>query len=230
MKSLVMLKKLHLEGGIVHGDIHGSNIAFKVPKDSPNILKDDLVLIDFGFARTLRPDDFIAFKTGALQIQYLSPWQMMDPTPPVGPRDDVYRLIEFVAHQLSQDGEELAIGFDTVYREALIPGPDDYAAYMARKNAGEILEDDDEESRSPFEIRMETYFDSKMNRNLFIPDERLGGQGCCTEIVDSTKRGQVQAILEAVVTSIRSCHEVDSVPDYEGILGLLQRARDAVLQ
>ena len=60
-KSVDLIRRLHSRG-IIHGDIHGGNILFKGSKltyTEYNVVRDDLVLVDFGFSR------FFPFEIGS---------------------------------------------------------------------------------------------------------------------------------------------------------------------
>ena len=104
IKVIQMLKELH-SMGIVHGDVHGSNVLFRTPMDAPQQVKGtdtDLVFIDFEFAFYF-PD-----KIGTpekeprrprLSARLLSPWHLAGSR--VGRRDDVYRALESMSNGLS---------------------------------------------------------------------------------------------------------------------------------
>ena len=101
---VTLLEKLHLHG-IVHGDIHMGNIAFRDPQAPWNVNNPDLVLIDFGRARFYPLDDELlaAAKAGAHDTKtLLSPWELEGHRK--APRDDVFRL--FVIFAFAVQGEQ----------------------------------------------------------------------------------------------------------------------------
>ena len=104
-KTFYMIQRLHLHG-IVHGDIHGSNIAFTdidVDFDTVDISQSSFVMIDFGLA-VFYPDDYgsssISPPGNELSNWLLSPWQLLNFRK--GRRDDIIRTVDFVASALSK--------------------------------------------------------------------------------------------------------------------------------
>jgi len=95
IKSIELLERLHAEG-VVHGDIHMSNIAFA------EIERERLVLLDFQMALTfdqLVESNKVKLPHSLLALHLLSPWQLEGEQP--GPRDDVFRLLLNAANRLS---------------------------------------------------------------------------------------------------------------------------------
>jgi hypothetical protein len=114
IKSLDLIRRLH-EHGIIHGDIHGGNIAFKNPlvRMTDSLRDLDLVLIDFGHA-VFFPDQIGTPEKVppdlSLTHWYLSPWQLRNFRK--GRRDDVIRVIDQMADWLSNGG--VRSGFDAL--------------------------------------------------------------------------------------------------------------------
>jgi len=100
-----VLWRLH-DLGVVHGDIHAGNIAFKFKKSSRSPadydpFEDELVLIDFGYHRLITRD----YGTGederldsSLNEKLLSPWHLRFKR--IGRRDDLFRLMETLSDLL----------------------------------------------------------------------------------------------------------------------------------
>ena len=94
-----LIKKLHTEANIVHGDIHSPNIMVSFNEESRNIT---LQLIDFGRAFR-RPDTFVMDaptfgRTGPLNgliHPLLTSWQMR--SYPWAARDDILRAVQTIA-------------------------------------------------------------------------------------------------------------------------------------
>ena len=99
-----MLKSLH-RMGIVHGDIHGGNILFRAPMDTPEQVLSadtDMVFVDFEYAVFFPPEIGNPVRNpfpNSLNPTWLSPWQLLHHR--IGRRDDIYRLIEWLADILS---------------------------------------------------------------------------------------------------------------------------------
>ena len=134
-KTLNLLERLH-QHGIIHGDIHGGNIALKDPhfrlsmKNNVDFSKLDLVLIDFGKA-VFFPDQIGTPEKDeepdhALNDWFLSAWQLENYRKSF--RDDVIRVMDQMANWLS--GGALKSGFFALTNQ------DDRAAQ--RDNAAEI--------------------------------------------------------------------------------------------
>ena len=102
IKSIELLERLHAEG-VVHGDIHMSNIAFaNAIGISADIEKERLVLLDFQMALTfdqIVESNQVKLPPALLALHLLSPWQLEGEQP--GPRDDVFRLLLNAANRLS---------------------------------------------------------------------------------------------------------------------------------
>jgi hypothetical protein len=109
-KALMILSILH-SGGLVHGDIHLGNIAFRHPIDDLTKLEHvdslDLVLIDFEhsfvFANSFNYPKFKGEPVHVLRglnALPLSVWQLQGQR--VGPRDDVFRLLFSIANVVSR--------------------------------------------------------------------------------------------------------------------------------
>ena len=84
------LERMH-QGGLVHGDVHGGNIAYRCDDLHSDCNK--VVLIDFGEASQVgrgsrTPSNFNPY--------VLSPWQLLGR--PRTHRDDVYRLVQVLAN------------------------------------------------------------------------------------------------------------------------------------
>ena len=104
-RSMELLRTLHM-AGLVHGDIHVGNIAFRDSEAEWDRRNPDLVLIDFGKARfyPFDDDELLAAKAQPSdRIHHLSPWEIAGHRK--APRDDVYRLVEVFAKILQ--GETL---------------------------------------------------------------------------------------------------------------------------
>lgn len=177
-KTLNLLERLH-QHGIVHGDIHGGNIALKDPhfRLSPNNVdfsKLDLVLIDFGKAvffpdqvgtpeRHEQPDHY-------LNDWYLSAWQLENYRESF--RDDVIRVMDQMADWLS-DGD-LKHGFHQ------LTNPDD-------------------ESNDDRAAQRETAAEIKRRLPFFKPCALLGSQALGGRFLLSLeKRAKIQNHLESI--------------------------------
>ena len=132
-KGMELLERLHLRG-IVHGDIHGSNLAFKT-SNFVNVADAELILIDF------EKSIYIGDRIGTdqfgnppvnLNARLLSPWHLQNQR--LGPRDDVYRLLEMTANMLSRwkyfSGMKRLIDERIDYEQA-ITGPATDAIYRS---------------------------------------------------------------------------------------------------
>jgi serine/threonine protein kinase len=102
-KALGLVEKLH-EMGIIHGDIHFGNIAFRNALDkNDDVENEQLVLIDFEKAvliKDIKDFDFTYSSPRHLNKKLLSPWQLQGYPP--APRDDVYRLLFQTASWLTR--------------------------------------------------------------------------------------------------------------------------------
>jgi len=103
-KAAGLLERLHAEG-IVHGDFHFGNTAFKNRVVSEtNLENEDLVLIDFQYSQIVNESEKKTKKSGLpprhLSLPILSVWQLEEEA--VRPRDDMYRLLMHTAFYMSR--------------------------------------------------------------------------------------------------------------------------------
>lgn len=98
-KSLALLQRLH-ERGVIHGDVHGGNIAFRsieaVPEELESCENEEFVLIDLGLAALVCGDQKRRATPAFAAFHLLSPWQLRG-AGLRGFRDDVFRLFELLA-------------------------------------------------------------------------------------------------------------------------------------
>ena len=104
-KAIKLVEQAHA-AGIIHGDIHPGNIAFKNPDLSFDEIvpgESEMVLIDFGMAKSLfDPNSRSSFSSlQNLNLLLLSPWQLTRDEP-AAPRDDVIRIIDSLARHLNR--------------------------------------------------------------------------------------------------------------------------------
>jgi hypothetical protein len=107
IKAIELIETLH-NAGIVHGDIHPGNVAFRyVGKEATKT--PNLVLLDFGLSRFFPSEygkDFHGFhpsiSTDHLDQTLLSPWQFYQLSR-TGRRDDIYRAVELVLSIMTED-------------------------------------------------------------------------------------------------------------------------------
>ena len=92
-EALKLLEVAH-SGGIVHGDFHGRNIAFRGPG------KRALVLIDLGMAALVCSESVRSETPERISVGIRTPWQLEEQGVK-GFRDDVFRVLETMANWLS---------------------------------------------------------------------------------------------------------------------------------
>lgn len=92
LKTMQAVEKLHVVGGVVHGDIHYGNIVLEGTEG--------VGLIDFGRAFSVNtigaPPDKI--RAGEWNHEMFSPWEIKGFRP--GPRDDVFRVVLMLSFML----------------------------------------------------------------------------------------------------------------------------------
>jgi serine/threonine protein kinase len=186
-KTFYMVQRLHLYG-IVHGDIHGSNIAFTdvdVDFDTVDITHSSFVMIDFGLA-VYFPDDYgsstISPPGNELRDWLLSPWQLLNYRK--GRRDDIIRTVDLVATFLTRG--RLHKGF-----KALVG---DGSVTERRSTAAEI----------------------KFLLPVFKPSSLLKSEALLhLKSISLDKRRQIQTTLELIRSSVLMQHpHPDSGIDY----------------
>lgn len=197
LKSIALLEAAHARG-VLHGDVHGRNVVFKAAKvfEEIDLDTDDLVLIDFGmasfFVDDLGTSQFEAVCMGVTPI-LMTPWQHAGLR--YGRRDDIYRLLDFIAMALSDGKVDAAMNsmFDDAMQKLQAAGmiPDNRAVEMHVCNI----------YRSSF--------------SFFTPNE-LFTTGCCAAMgLEPEAVRAVQGRLEAVMEHTKSMEHVDEEPDYE---------------
>ena len=200
LKTLRLIESLHSHG-VVHGDIHGGNIVFRdgKPMQEYDMETDELMLIDFGMA-SFFPDQHLqsdhAPTDTTLNVLMLTPWQLLDKR--YGRRDDLYKILDYVAHVLS--GDRLGDAFEDLHRR-IDPRP--WAPF----------------SRSTFRKACQRY---RSKYSLFTPN-RYYELGCCVVMeIGAQKRRSVQTTLETVVMHVKAIPHPDDEPDYAFISGALR--------
>jgi serine/threonine protein kinase len=124
-KIIRLLEPLHALG-IVHGDVHSGNIAFRRRVDDfteIDVDNDELVLLDFefasfypeGFGKKVESHDLTQERNLRLRPELLSPWQNLNFRP--GPRDDVYRVMLMSANWISR--QRFAKGYRSLLKTNL---------------------------------------------------------------------------------------------------------------
>ena len=129
-KAIELVQQAHA-AGILHGDIHPGNIAFKNPDLSFEEIvpgESEMVLIDFGMANSLFDPSTMSSVSSlqTLNLLLLSPWQLSRDEP-AAPRDDVIRIIDSVARHLNP---QLSSEMDKLLKE----GRADLVAHKNRMN------------------------------------------------------------------------------------------------
>ena len=99
IEIIKLLRKLHEEVGIVHGDIHAGNVCFR-----SNANDTDLVLIDYGrafFIADHEADESVR-PSGSWNHALFTPWELDGFFP--GRRDDVFRAMLVIATLINGAG------------------------------------------------------------------------------------------------------------------------------
>ena len=190
------LAQLHSKG-IVHNDIHASNILLRShQQDFVSVEWDDLVFIDLAYAdffpANVRADKKLEPPRSDMRRYVLSPWQLEGHRP--GPRDDVYRAIQMVAHLLSR-GE--------LFR--------DYNALLLHEL--EIRGGPSKGSIEYSRIEDKTALLFKRNVNLFAP--ALSRSHYWFKTQDSLRK--ISKGFRQILTTARECMEPDCIPKYSSI-------------
>jgi serine/threonine protein kinase len=122
-KTLFLIERLH-SLGIMHGDVHLGNIAFKKIVENMNEInldEDELVLIDFGMALYFapnigKPSDYNPRSIRGLSPYLLSHWRLSKQRE--GPREDTHKLTQTVGNALSR--ATYKNGYDRLAKNLLI--------------------------------------------------------------------------------------------------------------
>lgn len=190
------LAQLHSKG-IVHNDIHASNILLRSDQqDFVNVEWDDLVFIDFAYAdffpAYLGADKKLERPRSDLRRYVLSPWQLGGHRP--GPRDDLYRAIQMVAHLLSHG--ELFRDYNALLLHEL--------EIRGGPSKGSI-------EYSRIEDKATLWF--KRNVNLFAP--ALSRSLYWSKTPDIF--GKISKGFRHILTAARECMTPDCIPKYSSI-------------
>ena len=197
LKTLTLIESLHSHG-VVHGDIHGGNIVFRVQKkmDKYNLDTDELILIDFGmssfFPDALMSPEDVLFDNSA-NPRMMTPWQLVGKR--YGRRDDVFKLLGLVAFVLSNGKVDAAVA-------ELLTGSNPMPT--ATHSSASIKK---------------AWQEYKSRYSLFIPNEYFRS-GCCvaTGLVDQSLR-KLHISLEMLVEHVRAINHPDDEPNYAFISG-----------
>ena len=212
-KTIALLDRLH-SLGIMHGDIHAGNIMFKVPKSDPeeyNLVHDELVLVDLGFARFF-PEEIGAPESAEMRSWanplLASVWTLQGMR--TGRRDDLYRVLDMMSSILSD--EAIDSGIDAVLTR-----------YIARTfpDGTMTLAEEDESKRRVIQHCKETY-------PSFLPSPELRS-ACCRNMGLLVKmRAPTQRRLEAVMDEVKKLSHPDAIPDYSSLIKMLRKIAKSV--
>ena len=99
-KTLGLLEPLHA-AGFIHGDIHDKNVALEdrnAGLEDDSVVDKKLILIDLGLGAIVCGDSAALRSPDSVSYTLASPWQL---TGLRGYRDDVFRVLEMMARQMS---------------------------------------------------------------------------------------------------------------------------------
>lgn len=217
IKVVRLLKRLHTLG-IVHGDIHSGNIAFReIADDMASIDLDnaELVLIDFAFAKFFpgnrESPPWTHVRHPGLRPSLLSPWQLQHL--PAAPKDDIFRLLEMMARALSHGN--LNAGFDRLIED--------------RFNA-----DGRPAKGSPLYLQLEDteLIYSKLNDVFFGESDRLQSSCFRDMAITPDTVDMVQRKLDSIMEGFRkyAIHEHQKEEfEYDALVSDLEQALDFVI-
>ena len=199
LKTLALIESLHSRG-VIHGDIHGRNIVFREvkPMREYNLETDELILIDFGMAsffpdQLMSPEDVTCdFDANPLMM---TPWQLLNKR--YGRRDDLYKMLDFVASFLS-DGE-----LDAAIEEHLVRSNPILAAPYTRAAIKKAC------------LRYRSRYSLFMSNEFFK-------SGCCVAMgLNGRRLREVQIGMETLVDRVTAIARPDDEPDYAFLSGAL---------
>ena len=104
LESVNLMEKLH-RTGIVHGDIHAGNVAFR------NDESWDLVFVDFRQSASMYEDANLRKTLADANLVFLSKWELEGEL--YGYRDDAFRLFEMICEMLSFGRLRALMKYDT---------------------------------------------------------------------------------------------------------------------
>ena len=198
-KALVLLERIHVLG-VMHGDIHFGNIAFKRPVTSleeiVNLESEELVLIDFEqsfFYPALFGAPLKARRSNqGLTPFLLSVWRLAGERE--GPRDDVYRLTFQLANVSSRLGYRAGV-------DRLV------TALLVKRNI-------EKDSDNGIAITGHINWRVKSSEPLFKKSAVLNSSIRLTSV---PRIREIVENLEEIHEHIKSCHSPDTTVDYASI-------------
>ena len=210
LKVLDLIETIH-GMGIVHGDIHGLNIAFKQPIRSfvdINIDAAELVLLDFGdslfYPNNLNKPAKSFVKVPVGRIALLSMYQLEGYR--TGPRDDIFNLVTMLANLCSRGRHALGEGRLVISNlEARGSPPVGSSAYQ--KTESEVL----------------LYVKSDLP--MFEYSLALASVASIGENISSARQDFIRNELEELASHVRSYISPDETPEYEYIRDKLDSIR-----
>jgi len=191
--------------GFIHGDFHAGNGAFRVKKSSGvySALRDEMVLIDFGFAEFIPQAFGVGRKSPMrpnLNEAFLSPWHLGGYR--IGRRDDLYRVMETTAKLLAfmsrkpsgRKGLDLNNMFESVWEEGITEAGANRKLRKVKKN----------------------FFDYHVASD--------GGFYCCRKRPSFTFPSEPVKYLKKAMDMILGMNHPDQRPEYEKIIRELNMA------
>ena len=208
LKSVIVKLRAMHELGIVHGDVHASNVLFGRKVGNFALISradwDKLVFIDFELSV------FFPARIGTetdqeyqgLNESLFSPWQLRGER--LGPRDDLFRAFDMVAQLLS--------------RGSVLSG----VKRILQANLQRIPE------REYPAMRRTVYRWFRESEPMFLPSVPLASEFGRDMGVSSDRLRNALMHLESAVSLVRSINHPDRVPPYNDILALVDRAVAAI--
>ena len=206
-KTMRLLKKVH-SLGLMHGDIHGGNVAFrKLDPNDIDVDTDELVLLDFEMAKffpagfgtpnQIAPDDF--FDTPSwLAPDYMAPWEVSRERKSA--RNDVYRALNILGRYLSR--RRHAEGFSRIFKSMrALYGDPHYNSPLYTKAEFETAD---------FVKRQTTMF------KLSVPLGSIAKIGE-EELISPEIQDTIRSKLEDIHDYIRSLDHPDTIIEYDWI-------------
>ena len=215
VKLVSQVSRLH-SFGILHGDVHPSNVAFLLkPEGQPyDPVDDQIVLFDFDSAQLIEanPDAPIAKRRmRALREVLLSPWHLRNER--LGRRDDVFRALQVVAEGLT--GAEYNGRIANLFNEA-----DDRVLKERGFTLREFNSSPPSDAKSEaFEAMDQAYFQIKRDTEMIGTDHLGSLKFLSSEVLVEIQKG----INGEIMGMFSHWDHPDVVPDYDAIIAVLNR-------
>ena len=189
--------------GVVHGDIHLGNIAFKHPVESFEAIvpeASELVLLDFKFGdfypSNINKPEEVSDNLKGKAANTQSHWELSGFR--TGPRDDVYRLLRAVALALSRG--RMSMGENRLVQ-----------ANMEAAGNPPIG------SKFCIQTEREIHKYIKSELSMFTYSIPLASSALIGDNISAADRAQVQKTLEKIANHVKAAVSPDEEPDYSGI-------------